>query len=90
VLLGTFVFGLDAAEAVGAPRVHHQWEPDRLVVNPDLPRDVVEGLERRGHKVHVSESITAAQVIRVLPDGTREAASDPRKGGAPAAQDRGR
>jgi gamma-glutamyltranspeptidase/glutathione hydrolase len=87
VLLGAFVFGLDASAAVGAPRVHHQWEPDRLVVNPDLPRDVVEGLERRGHKVHVSESITAAQMIRVQPGGIREAASDPRKGGTPAAQD---
>ena len=87
VLLNVFVFGMDAASAIGAPRVHHQWEPDRLVVNPDLARDVVDGLKRRGQNVQVSESITAAQLIRVLPDGTREAASDPRKGGAPAAQD---
>jgi gamma-glutamyltranspeptidase / glutathione hydrolase len=88
VLLNLFVFGMDASEALAAPRIHHQWEPDTLSVNPDLAQDVVDGLKRRGQNIKISESINAVQAIHVLPDGTREAASDPRKGGSPAAQDR--
>jgi len=87
VLLNIFVLGMDASEALAAPRIHHQWEPDKLSISADVAQDVIDGLKRRGQNVQVSDGINAVQVIRVLPDGTREAASDPRKGGSPAAQD---
>jgi gamma-glutamyltranspeptidase/glutathione hydrolase len=83
VILNTLVFGKNAEAAVGAPRVHHQWQPDVLVVEPDVPKDVLTALEKRGHKVEVSDDITAVQMIRVRDDGVREASSDPRKGGRP-------
>ncbi|MBK9031602.1 MAG: gamma-glutamyltransferase [Myxococcales bacterium] len=85
VLLGMFAFDLDPRAAVGAPRVHHQWLPDVLTVEADLPADVRDGLTARGHTVVISPSPTAVQVLRVRPDGVIEAASDPRKNGAPAA-----
>ena len=34
-------FGLDVSAAVAAPRIHAQWMPNALVVEPDVPRDVV-------------------------------------------------
>jgi len=85
-VLNLFVFDMDAQAAVTAPRIHHQWEPDVLGVEADTPADVIDGLARRGQTVKPSSFITAVQVIRVRADGTREAASDPRKGGAPAVQ----
>lgn len=85
VLIDLFVFDLDPRAAVGAPRVHHQWLPDELTVEADLPADVRAGLAARGHTVVVSPSPTAVQALRVLPDGRVTAASDPRKNGAPAA-----
>jgi gamma-glutamyltranspeptidase/glutathione hydrolase len=84
VLLGIFVLGQDAQEAVSAPRIHHQWLPDALIYEDDIPRDVVVGLERRGHTTKPTGFPQGVQAIRVLPDGTMEAASDPRKNGAPA------
>ena len=79
--------GVDAARAVGAPRVYAQWRPEGIAVEEDVPVDVVEGLRRRGHKILPMPGhgfAPAAQVILRHGD-TIEAASDPRKGGAPAA-----
>jgi gamma-glutamyltranspeptidase/glutathione hydrolase len=78
--------GLDAEAAVSQPRIHAQWMPDILFVEPEVPLDVVAGLERRGQKVQVTGggASGASQIIIVRPDSL-EAASDPRKGGAPAA-----
>jgi gamma-glutamyltranspeptidase/glutathione hydrolase len=85
VFLGVYVFGLDPRAAVEMPRVHHQWAPDELTVEAEVAPEVRAALAARGHQVVVSEAPTAVQMIRVRPDGLREAASDPRKNGAPAA-----
>ena len=88
VLVNVLVFGMNASQAVAAPRIHHQWKPDSLMIEDDVPRDVMDNLKRRGHHlVPLEGEITAEQLIVVEPDGTREAASDPRKGGRAAAQD---
>ncbi|MGZ3441565.1 MAG: gamma-glutamyltransferase, partial [Polyangia bacterium] len=77
-------FGLDVSAAVGAPRMHAQWMPNAVVVEPDVPRDVVQGLEKRGHKVVTIPSLATVQAVGLSP-GRLTAASDPRYGGAPAA-----
>jgi gamma-glutamyltranspeptidase/glutathione hydrolase len=90
VLIHALALGKDAAQAVGAPRIHHQWTPDAIDADPDLAPDVVDGLRRRGHEVSRSTraETSVVQLIRIRPDGAREAASDPRKGGRPVAADR--
>lgn len=88
-LLNVFARKMNAKAAVEAFRVHHQWKPDRLVIDADAPATVIESLKKRGHAVNArarSSSPRAVQAIVVRPDGKREAASDSRKGGAPAAQ----
>ncbi|MGZ3405808.1 MAG: gamma-glutamyltransferase, partial [Polyangia bacterium] len=77
-------FGLDVSAAVGAPRMHAQWMPNAVVVEPDVPRDVVQGLEKRGHKVVTIPSLATVQAVGLSPERLT-AASDPRYGGAPAA-----
>ncbi len=75
-------FGMDASEAVSAPRLHAQWQPDGVLLDPGIPKEVIAGLEARGHKVTVQENASCSQVI-VDVGGVRQGASDPRKGGAP-------
>ena len=87
VLLDLFVFGLDPAAAVAAPRIHHQWQPDALVVEPELPAAVRRELAARGHHLEETGDITAVQAIEVGPAGA-VGASDPRKNGARAAAPR--
>jgi gamma-glutamyltranspeptidase/glutathione hydrolase len=77
-------FGLDAEAAVSSPRIHAQWVPDVLFVEPEVPADVVENLRKRGQHVLPPPGPGAAQAL-VWKSGTIQAASDPRKGGSPAA-----
>ncbi|MEZ4474059.1 MAG: gamma-glutamyltransferase [bacterium] len=84
VLLNVLAFGLDPRAAVEAPRVHHQWVPEVLMIEPGIPRDVVDALTRRGHAVQAGwQRFTAVQVIACDADG-QLGASDPSKLGAPA------
>jgi gamma-glutamyltranspeptidase/glutathione hydrolase len=83
-ILNVVDYGMDASEAVAAPRLHHQWRPDVLEVEPPTPRDVIEGLRRRGHDVKVGDREWAsAQLVTVDPvTGLHAGASDPRGDGA--------
>jgi gamma-glutamyltranspeptidase/glutathione hydrolase len=83
LLLNVVDGGLDAQAASASPRIHHQWAPDLLVLEPDFPRDVVAALERRGHKTGVREHICTANIV-VKTDTGVEAATELRSGGAPA------
>lgn len=76
----------DAEEAVGGARVHHQWLPDTLLLDPALMGDAElrAALGSMGHETAVIGSEAAVQLVRRLGDGRLDAASDPRKGGAPA------
>ncbi|HZO47487.1 MAG TPA: gamma-glutamyltransferase [Xanthobacteraceae bacterium] len=76
---------MDAAAAVSAPRIHHQWSPDSLIVEQGLPNDVVTALEGRGHKIDRRPyGGTSANTILVTPLGFVGAA-DPRTRGSLAA-----
>jgi gamma-glutamyltranspeptidase/glutathione hydrolase len=73
--------GMDIASAVSALRVHNQWMPDQVYVEPGLPDDVIAALQARGDKVVPQRPFTSANSILVTPDGFVGAA-DPRTRGA--------
>ncbi len=79
--------GVNAEVAVTTPRVYAQWRPDVLMLESDIPNDVSLALAKRGHKIKRLESEIFAPAIQVVlrRNNEIEAASDPRKGGAPAA-----
>jgi gamma-glutamyltranspeptidase/glutathione hydrolase len=76
-------YGMNVAQAVSAPRVHHQWVPDTLEVEAAVPDDVVEALRARGHDVEVSDwDWSVAEVIAIDPEtGWHTGGSDPRSQG---------
>jgi len=84
-ILNVLDHDMDAQEAVSAPRFHHQWRPDQISVEPEIPRDVIEALRRRGHRVKRSERRwSSAQLIVVDQEtGTFSGGSDPRSDGIP-------
>jgi gamma-glutamyltranspeptidase/glutathione hydrolase len=84
-LLNVVDWNMDAQAAVSAARIHHQWFPEVLMVEPDLyaTRDVVDGLIKRGHKVREIPHIGVANLIVRVKDGW-EAAAEPRSPSAPA------
>jgi gamma-glutamyltranspeptidase/glutathione hydrolase len=66
VLLNVIDYRMGIAEAVGAPRIHHQWLPDEVSVETGLPAEIITALEARGHSVVVRPPGTSANSIQVL------------------------
>ncbi len=82
-ILNLIDHGMDVKAAVSAPRFHHQWIPDRIAVEPEIPEDVVLGLRRRGHRVEISDRHwSACEAIAIDPEtGDHLGGSDPRRDG---------
>jgi gamma-glutamyltranspeptidase/glutathione hydrolase len=83
VLLNVLDWKMDVQEASAAPRIHHQWRPSTLQYEDEIPRDVIEGLERRGHKTASRGHLTLVNAVAGTAAGV-EAAAEFRSGGAPA------
>ena len=83
IILDTLDFDKNIAEATAAPRLHDQWMPDELQVEPGFPRETLEKLEKLGHKVVEYAPWGSAQSI-ARHDGLLFGASDPRQEGTSA------
>lgn len=73
--------GMNMQEAVNAPRIHHQWLPDEIVVEPGgLSATTMDSLRRLGHKVEEKNSriLGLVDAIRVLSNGKLEGGADRR------------
>jgi len=85
VLLHVVDDRMNPSEALAAPRVHHQWYPDMLQVEPLLlSPEVRAALEKRGHVIEDSGPMGNAMAIWRRPDGVLEGAADPRGEGTAA------
>jgi len=77
----------DIGHAIAVPRVHHQWSPDRLLVESSLPVEQRDGLAAKGHPIVNSETVGITQAIAFGPDAnTFYVAHDPRIPGKSAGQ----
>ena len=84
LIMNVIDHGMNLAAATAAPRVHHQWLPDRLRVERGLSPDTVRLLAAKGHRVVVKNAMGSTQSIMRTADGFL-GASDPRRPGALAA-----
>ncbi len=50
-------FEMNVAAAAAAPRIHHQWQPDKVFVEPGLNIDTRRLLEAKGHKIVPSSRV---------------------------------
>ncbi|MER3590146.1 MAG: gamma-glutamyltransferase, partial [Mastigocladus sp. ERB_26_1] len=84
VILNVLEYNMDVGAAVSVPRIHHQWLPDELRVEPfGLDALTVAELQRRGHKIKQTQPWGNINAIAVTSDGSLEAAADPRGEGSP-------
>jgi gamma-glutamyltranspeptidase / glutathione hydrolase len=85
VVLGVTAWGLTGQEAVDAPRMHHQWLPDRLSIEADgVSPEVLEALKALGHEVRMGGRQGSAQSIWVDPAGVIHGIEDRRSPDAKA------
>lgn len=83
-LLNRLAYDLNIAEATARPRIHHQWYPDVLRVEPHTSPDTRRLLEAKGHKVTTGWVLGATETIEAR-DGVFYGAADIRRPAALAA-----
>jgi gamma-glutamyltranspeptidase/glutathione hydrolase len=83
VLLNVVDGKMDAQAAIAAPRLHHQWFPEMLMVEPELPAATVRALEQKGNKTKQIPHIATVNLV-VRTDAGIEAAAEPRSPSKPA------
>lgn len=83
--LNSVDFEMTPEQAITAPRLHHQWLPNKIFM--EEPLAAKEKLESFGHEVEVRPAYSNVQMIVRSGDESFTAVSDPRKSGAPASAD---
>jgi len=86
VVLNLVDFGMNIQEAVNAPRIHHQWLPDRITIEENGTSEAtLEALRAMGHTVDMRGGQGLAHSIMIDPQtGDRLGAADPRNSNAGA------
>jgi gamma-glutamyltranspeptidase/glutathione hydrolase len=75
--------GMDAQTAINAPRFHHQWMPDRILMEQQFPASLEQGLNAMGHATKRRGHIGLVNAIGIdSKTGERLGAADPRDEGS--------
>jgi gamma-glutamyltranspeptidase/glutathione hydrolase len=75
--------GMGAQAAINAPRFHHQWLPDQILMEENFPENTQRALEARGFAVKRRGRIGLVNAIGIdAKTGERMGAADPRDNGA--------
>jgi gamma-glutamyltranspeptidase/glutathione hydrolase len=69
-------FNMSAADAVDKPKFHHQWLPDTVDIEKGFSEATAQQLKEMGYKLEIRGGIGRTELIKILPDGKREAAAD--------------
>lgn len=86
VFLNVVDFGMNIQDAVDAPRIHHQWLPDRLSLERLFSPDTVNLLQGMGYDVDYAQGAVGSVVEAIINDGGwLQGASDERRAGGKAA-----
>jgi gamma-glutamyltranspeptidase/glutathione hydrolase len=81
-ILNILEHDMNANEALTFPRFHHQWYPDRLLVEQNvLDSTSYHMLKTMGHEVVESSGLARVHLLHVGEDGLIEASADPRRYG---------
>jgi gamma-glutamyltranspeptidase/glutathione hydrolase len=81
-LIGFARFGLQPNEIVKEPRFHHQWLPDKLLLEKGrYDINAKQGLISMGHMIDEQAPWCDMQLIFINESGMMAPASDPRRGG---------
>lgn len=75
--------GMDAQAAINAPRFHHQWLPDKVILETEFSKQLESALNARGHATLRRGHIGLVNAIGIdSQTGERLGAADPRDAGA--------
>ncbi|MGJ5641155.1 gamma-glutamyltransferase [Formosa sp. S-31] len=79
IILNVHDFNMGMQEAVNAPRFHHQWLPDEVLMEPNkFDKKTISALEKKGYHINEKDAPIIGRVdgILKLKDGSYEAGAD--------------
>lgn len=76
-ILNVIDHDMNVAEALIAPRIHHQWTPDELRIEKGISADTIAILRNKGHTISLQPTMGRAQTIQIK-NGRFYGYSDPR------------
>lgn len=77
-ILATVVYDYPMAQAIEAPKIHHQWLPDRIVYEEyKMAPETLNALESKGHKLQMRSFLGRLMGIKYIAEtGYMEGAAD--------------
>jgi len=82
-ILNWMRLGMDAQSAINAPRFHHQWLPDQILMEKLFSSEMEEHMKARGYSVKRRGHIGLVNAVGIDPKtGERYGAADPRDAGS--------
>ena len=74
VIVNVIDFHMPIGEAVSAPRLHQQWQPEEVYAEPGFAPEVLDALTKRGHSILPTQSFSSTNSIEVTANGYMGAA----------------
>jgi len=81
IILNTLVFDMNIADATAQSRVHHQWLPDELYLEPGISPDTAALLQSMGYTIGAPGPLFGNAQSLLRRDGMMYGASDTRRPG---------
>ncbi len=78
VIVNVIDFNMPLKDAVFAPRFHHQWMPDQIMMEKGFPSKTIDELKKKGHHISEARALGSVNAIIVHNDGTFEGVGDRR------------
>lgn len=86
VFLNTAAYGMDLEQAVNAPRYHHQWLPEEVLVEKNgFDPVILDSLKAMGHSIQTLDRLGDVEAIWVEPKNILRGVADIRGGDDTAA-----
>jgi gamma-glutamyltranspeptidase/glutathione hydrolase len=86
-LLHRLEFGESLTDAVAAPRIHHQWKPQTVLLEKNaFPFETRAALGKLGYAIEESQKLGVVHAVERLPNHRIIGVPDPRSEGAAVAQ----
>ena len=64
-IINIIEFGQTASDAVDNPKFHHQWLPDQVLVEENIPSELLNSLHAMGYKTTTTPQIGRTELIKI-------------------------